>query len=203
MTRQPALEKRFTVAWPMPRLAPVSSRVRRGVFGMRISYGAEASSGIEQRLAPRRGRSAAAKFQAIVKPERPGAPKLDDERHDAIARPIGRAGNGADIELGGVERHRLFECVPALERRGLLARPGADLGEPRPGREIGVGLRILDFFDAATQTYLAGEGLPVKNQRSLRIGVEFPPFLAVSIGVENQPPGIEILEQHHADIRPP
>jgi hypothetical protein len=30
MTRQPAAEKRFTVAWPMPRLAPVNSRVRRG-----------------------------------------------------------------------------------------------------------------------------------------------------------------------------
>ena len=30
MTRQPAAEKRFTVAWPMPRLAPVSSSARRG-----------------------------------------------------------------------------------------------------------------------------------------------------------------------------
>ena len=30
MTRQPAAEKRFTVACPMPRLAPVSSSVRRG-----------------------------------------------------------------------------------------------------------------------------------------------------------------------------
>jgi hypothetical protein len=32
MTRQPALEKRITVAWPMPRLAPVRSSVRRGVL---------------------------------------------------------------------------------------------------------------------------------------------------------------------------
>jgi hypothetical protein len=30
MTRQPAAEKRFTVACPMPRLAPVSRSVRRG-----------------------------------------------------------------------------------------------------------------------------------------------------------------------------
>ena len=28
ITRQPALEKRFTVAWPMPREAPVRIRVR-------------------------------------------------------------------------------------------------------------------------------------------------------------------------------
>ena len=30
MTRQPALEKRFTVAWPMPREAPVRSMMRCG-----------------------------------------------------------------------------------------------------------------------------------------------------------------------------
>src|ERR1700724_4092496 len=39
MTRQPAEEKRITVAWPMPRLAPVRSSVRRGVLaeeGMEI-----------------------------------------------------------------------------------------------------------------------------------------------------------------------
>jgi hypothetical protein len=32
MTRQPAAENRLTVAWPMPRLAPVRSSVRRGWF---------------------------------------------------------------------------------------------------------------------------------------------------------------------------
>jgi hypothetical protein len=29
MTRQPAEANRFTVAWPMPRLAPVRTKVRR------------------------------------------------------------------------------------------------------------------------------------------------------------------------------
>jgi hypothetical protein len=32
ITRQPAAEKRLTVAWPIPRLAPVRSNVRRGWF---------------------------------------------------------------------------------------------------------------------------------------------------------------------------
>src|SRR2546430_17469968 len=32
MTRQPAEENRIAVAWPMPRLAPVRSSVRRGAF---------------------------------------------------------------------------------------------------------------------------------------------------------------------------
>jgi hypothetical protein len=42
MTRQPAAEKRLTVAWPMPRLAPVSRSVRRvlcGVVGMKGALG--------------------------------------------------------------------------------------------------------------------------------------------------------------------
>ena len=33
MTRQPAAEKRLTVACPMPRLAPVSSMMRRELLG--------------------------------------------------------------------------------------------------------------------------------------------------------------------------
>jgi hypothetical protein len=33
ITRQPAAEKRLTVAWPMPRLAPVSRSVRRCWLG--------------------------------------------------------------------------------------------------------------------------------------------------------------------------
>jgi hypothetical protein len=32
MTRHPAEEKRLTVAWPMPREAPVSSIARRGAL---------------------------------------------------------------------------------------------------------------------------------------------------------------------------
>ena len=39
MTRQPAAEKRFTVAWPMPRLAPVSSRARRGWLSLGVTMG--------------------------------------------------------------------------------------------------------------------------------------------------------------------
>ena len=35
MTRQPAAEKTFTVAWPIPREAPVSSRTRRPWAGAR------------------------------------------------------------------------------------------------------------------------------------------------------------------------
>jgi hypothetical protein len=48
MTRQPALENRIAVAWPMPRLAPVRSSVRRGalvVFDMRVFQAAGVTNG--------------------------------------------------------------------------------------------------------------------------------------------------------------
>jgi hypothetical protein len=50
MTRHPALEKRITVAWPMPRLAPVSSNVRRGVFGGAVVIKAMSLSGANARM---------------------------------------------------------------------------------------------------------------------------------------------------------
>src|SRR5215471_15837553 len=203
MTRQPALENRLTVAWPMPRLAPVSSKVRRGVFGMGVSYGAAAPSRVEQRPAPGRRQRLAPEFQTVVQPKRAGTPELEGERDDAVSGPVGRTGNRADVEPGGVERHRFFERVAALERRGLLARPGADLGEPRAGREIGVRLSVVDDFDAAAQAHLAAERLPVKGERGSRVEAEFPPFLAVSIGVEHQTALVETLEQHHPHVRQP
>src|SRR5436190_21137757 len=123
MTRQPAAEKRFTVAWPMPRLAPVSSKVRRGWFGC----GAVAISGhtnsyfvcawsfpencfrvpgscsrIKPRLAPGRARPLAAELDAIVQAERPVLPELDARWNDSKARPVGRPRHRADRELGGV-----------------------------------------------------------------------------------------------------
>jgi len=39
MTRQPAKEKRFTAAWPMPRLAPVRTSVLRSSFGICAIFG--------------------------------------------------------------------------------------------------------------------------------------------------------------------
>src|SRR3954469_12865768 len=58
ITRQPAAEKRFTVAWPMPRLAPVSRSARRGwlscvidIGGPNRFYGRQLNNGSNQRQA--------------------------------------------------------------------------------------------------------------------------------------------------------
>src|SRR5437868_13054991 len=102
MTRQPAAEKRFTVAWPMPRLAPVSSRARRGWLEWEVGishqirmrccmlddFAVRRSSWVKPGLAPGRACRIAGEFDAIVKPERTIVPELYQHRHEAVAGPV-------------------------------------------------------------------------------------------------------------------
>src|SRR6185503_10830316 len=124
ITRQPAAEKRFTVACPMPRLAPVSSRVRRG--WLMVEFGISFSR-IHSHFGPRLAQACAPEFDAVVQTERAVVPELDRNRHDAIAGPVRRARHRAKCILCRIERDRLLEGEPALQRARLLARPGADL----------------------------------------------------------------------------
>src|SRR5918997_4470392 len=138
----------------MPRRAPVSSMTRRPWFdcdtrsfpnGAGRRDGTPAlrrgpTSGVEPRLAP--ALAGSRENEPVVKPERPVLPKLDRDRCDAVAGPVGRAGDLADGVLGGVERDRLLESEAAFERPRLLARPGADAAVARAALEIGVRLRF-------------------------------------------------------------
>src|SRR5487761_355365 len=119
-TRQPAAENRFTVAWPMPRLAPVRSSVRRGWLFVGINFSNRNELRVEPRLGPRRAHAVAGKGDAVVQPERPLLPELDLGRHDPIADPMRRPRYRADCKFGGKARNRLFEGEPALQRRRLL-----------------------------------------------------------------------------------
>src|ERR1700704_199227 len=123
MTRQPALEKRITVACPMPRLAPVRSSVRRGVlaeFGIngslvlrharpcaghpRLEACCEqdvdgGGEGGPPPLNPWRTRRPAGEFDAVVRAEGGVVPELDRRGRDAPAAPAGRARHLADDVL--------------------------------------------------------------------------------------------------------
>src|SRR5581483_974659 len=84
-----------------------------------------ALSRIEPRLAP--GGTCAPEHDAVVQAERPLLPEFHFLRHDAVARPMRRPRHLADGVFRRIDRDRLLEGEAAFQRRGLLARPGADL----------------------------------------------------------------------------
>ena len=164
MTRQPAAEKRFTVACPMPRLAPVSSSVRRGwlVCGFTITM---RFHGYIRVLVHALAERVAAELDPVMQAERPVVPELDLHRHDAVAGPVRRARHGAERVFRAVERDRLLEREPAFQRARLLARPGADLRALRAGGEIGVGLLRRHALHRPAHAHLPVQRLPVEQQR--------------------------------------
>src|SRR4051812_36868779 len=158
MTRQPALEKRITVAWPMPRLAPVRSSVRRTPLLLEFGIGSfRLSSGIQPRLGPRLVRRVAAEFDAVVQSEWAIVPEFELRRRDAPAAPTRWSRHLADNMLGGDLGDRLFERETAFQRLRLLAGPGADLGLLRSGGEIGVRLRFAHHGHVATNAALPSQ----------------------------------------------
>src|SRR3954468_24067630 len=116
MTRQPAEENRIAVAWPMPRLAPVKSSVRRGALdeeGMQVfqlsTWSGRLASGIEPHLRPRAVRRIATEFDAVVETERAVVPEFETGGVNAPAAPSLRARHFADHVFGGDQRDRLLE----------------------------------------------------------------------------------------------
>src|SRR5215475_8045514 len=132
--------------------------------------------------------------------ERPVMPELDRQREEAIAGPIRRAWNRSHRVFRGVERDRLLEGVAALERRRLLAGPGADLGKAGPGGEVGIGLLVVDSRDRAAQPHLPVQRFPMEEERAFAAGVELVPLLAIDIGVEHEATLVEAFHQYHANV---
>src|SRR6185437_13816223 len=107
-------------------------------------------------------RRRAAEFDTVMQSERTIVPELEPLRRDAPAAQTRRTGDFADDvpcrEFGDC----LLEGEPAFQRLRLLARPGADLGLPGAGGEIGVGLRITHRRHAAANADLAAQRFPVE-----------------------------------------
>src|SRR5436309_14253345 len=126
ITRHPAAEKRFTVACPMPRLAPVNRSVRRG--WLELEFGINLSR-VHAHFSPRLAQARSSELDAIVEAEGPVVPELHRDRHDAIAGPVRRARHGADCVFRRVDRNGFLEGEPAFQGTRLLTGPGA---APRP-----------------------------------------------------------------------
>src|SRR5262249_33507116 len=112
-------------------------------FRRLAGVGRETPSRIEPRLLPGRLERFAPELDPVMQPEWPVLPELDQEWPEAIAGPIRRPWNRPNGKLCGVKRDRLLERMRALERCRLLAGPGADLGEARARRKIGISFRIV------------------------------------------------------------
>src|SRR5690606_26799336 len=84
-------------------------------------------SGIETFRAPGGGWRIAIENEPVMQAERPIAPELDADGHDAEARPMRRARHLAKTEFGGINRNLPFELEACFELAGLSGCPCADL----------------------------------------------------------------------------
>src|SRR5262249_14999381 len=164
----------------------------------RLPPGRATRSRIEPRLMPGRLERFASELHPVMQPEWPVLPELDQEGPEAVAGPIRRSWNRPNGTFRRVKRDGLLKRVRALERRRLLACRGADLGEARAGRKIGIRFRIFDPFHGAAQSHLPVERLPMKKKRAFVVAIQFPALLAVDIGIEYEAALTEALHKHHA-----
>src|SRR3954452_7890320 len=131
----------------------------------------------------------------------PGAPKFDALRYDTIAAPGWRSGNVTSVEPTLHLLEPLLEGRPAVERARLVGRPGAKLRISRATGEIGVGFRIRYAFDAAFDTHLSAQRLPVEQQSSSRILGDVEALGALLMGIKDEAFWTMRLQQHHPGRR--
>ena len=97
-------------------------------------------------------------------------------------------------------RDGLFQRETALERAGLLARPGADAAVARAAGEIGVGRRLAHRLDRPAHPHLTAQRLPVEEQGGAHVRRELRSLGAFGVGVEHEALFAPVLEQHHAHV---
>src|SRR5579883_672414 len=117
----------------------------------------------EQALGPPAG-AVAQIDETVVQAERAILPKLETIGNDAVSRPMWRARHPSHRIARRYHGDAALERGPAGDDTRLVGRPGADLAEPRPRREIGVGLLGGDRLDRALDAHLAAQGLPMEQQ---------------------------------------
>src|SRR5437870_3383366 len=78
--------------------------------------------------------------EAVVQAVRPALPEFEQQRDDAVAAPVRRAGDGDVLVRRGHVVEALLERSAAGDDAALLRRPGPELAAARAGGEVGVRL---------------------------------------------------------------
>lgn len=155
-----------------------------------------AESGVEADAGPAGG--LAGEEKAVVEAVRAVHPELDALGREAVAAPVGRAGNLSGV-LQVEEADLLFKQRPGGEDAALLRDGGADLAAARAGVEVGVCFLVTERRDGALDADLAAQSFPVEAEGGLGILGELGAFAALGVGEKAEAALVDALDQYHAD----
>src|SRR5690606_9261652 len=136
--------------------------------------------------------------EALVEAVGAALPELDAVGDEAEAGPVGRARDGLALELLLELAQALHQLLAAREGLALARGPGAELASARAGGEVGVGLLVGDELDRALHAHLLLQPAPVKAKGGPRTNEEVAGLAALQVGVEDEAPPVDVLEQDHA-----
>ena len=138
--------------------------------------------------------------EALMEAAWAGFPEFEIERGEAVAAPMGGAWDGflcvEELGLGEAEE----EGLSVGEGLALEGGPGALLGEPWAGGEIGLGLRIGDGGEGPLNAYLLGEGGPPEAHGGMGVMGQLFAFGGEGVGEEDEACFVKVFEQQHAGV---
>jgi len=105
----------------------------------------------------------------------------------------------APLEIG----EPLLQLLARPERSALIRCPGAQLRDPRPGREVRVRLRGADRVGRPLESHLRLELRPPERQGYVVARRDLAALPRQRVGVEDEPVRVDALEQHDPGRGPP
>ena len=136
-----------------------------------------------------------------MQPRLASLPELPGVGHQPVATPVLRT-RRVQPEPGRHLGDVLHQDAPIGDHLGLRRRPCPDPGIERPHREVGVRLGRVDLLDTPLNAHHPLQLDPVELQRRARVVCEFVRLAGLVVGVPDDAPLVDVLDQHHPGGRP-